>query len=153
MIGNTYLFDKQKSNLLLFFVFILISNNVYSDNMIIDDIENSNSSAEQKDYCENTVTKWCFVTDKVMGGVSEGSLKLIKEEEEKQKQLEYIKIKEWEEKFDREQKIKEQDEIRREQRLMQKEMEKKSKYDEINEESNKKTSALEKFNVDQTSEN
>ena len=80
MIGNTYLFDKQKSNLLLFFVFILISNNVYSDNMIIDDIENSNSSAEQKDYCENTVTKWCFVTDKVMGGVSEGSLKLIKED-------------------------------------------------------------------------
>ena len=58
MIGNTYLFDKQKNNLLLFFVFILISNNVYSDNMIIDDIENSNSSAEQKDYCENTVTKW-----------------------------------------------------------------------------------------------
>ena len=48
--------------------------------MIIDDIENSNSSAEQKDYCENTVTKWCFVTDKVMGGVSEGSLKLIKED-------------------------------------------------------------------------
>ena len=51
MIGNTSLFDKNKNNLLLFFVFILISNNVYSDNMIIDDIENSNSSAEQKDYC------------------------------------------------------------------------------------------------------
>ena len=80
MIGNTSLFDKHKNNLLIFFVFILISNNVYSDNMIIDDIENSNSSAEQKDYCENTVTKWCFVTDKVMGGVSEGSLKLIKED-------------------------------------------------------------------------
>ena len=80
MIGNTSLFDEHKNNLLLFFVFILISNNVYSDNMIIDDIENSNSSAEQKDYCENTVTKWCFVTDKVMGGVSEGSLKLIKED-------------------------------------------------------------------------
>ena len=80
MIGNTSLFDKHMNNLLLFFVFILISNNVYSDNMIIDDIENSNSSAEQKDYCENTVTKWCFVTDKVMGGVSEGSLKLIKED-------------------------------------------------------------------------
>lgn len=47
--------------------------------MVIDDIEKSNSSAEQKDYCENTVTKWCFVTDKVMGGVSEGSLQLIKE--------------------------------------------------------------------------
>ena len=80
MIGNTSLFDKHMNNLLLFFVFILISNNVYSDNMIIDDIENSNSSAEQKDYCENTVTKWCFVTDKVMGGVSKGSLELIKED-------------------------------------------------------------------------
>ena len=41
MIGNTSLFDKHMNNLLLFFVFILISNNVYSDNMIIDDIENS----------------------------------------------------------------------------------------------------------------
>ena len=41
MIGNTSLFDKHKNNLILFFVFILISNNVYSDNMIIDDIENS----------------------------------------------------------------------------------------------------------------
>ena len=51
MIGNTSLFDKHKNNLLLFFVFILISNNVYSDNMIIDDIENSNSSSELKDYC------------------------------------------------------------------------------------------------------
>ena len=52
---------------------------------------------------------------------------MIKEEEEKQKELEYIKIKEWEEKFDREQKLKEQQDIRREQRLMQREMEKKSK--------------------------
>ena len=50
-------------------------------------------------------------------------MKLIKDEEEKQKQLEYIKIKEWEE-IDREQKLKEQEEIRREQRLMQKELEK-----------------------------
>ena len=73
MIGNTSLFDKHKNNLLLFFVFILISNNVYSDNMIIDDIENSNSSAEQKDYCENTVTKWCFVTDKVMNWMQENN--------------------------------------------------------------------------------
>ena len=47
MIGNTSLFDKHKNNLLSFFVFILISNNVYSDNMIIDDIENSNSLTNQ----------------------------------------------------------------------------------------------------------
>ena len=44
----------------------------------------------------------------------------MKEEESKKKELEYIKIKEWEEKFDREQKIREQEEIRREQRLIQK---------------------------------
>ncbi len=35
-------------------------------------------------------------------------LKVIKQEENKQKELEYLKIKEWEEKFDREQKAKEQ---------------------------------------------
>ena len=36
------------------------------------------------------------------------------------KTLEYIKIKEWEEKFDREQKVREQKENLREQRLKQK---------------------------------
>jgi hypothetical protein len=40
---------------------------------------------------------------------------LIKQEEDKQKQLENIKIKEWEEKFDREQKAREQRENLREQ--------------------------------------
>ena len=44
------------------------------------------------------------------------------EEEEQKKKLEYIKIKEWEEKFDREQKLREQEEIRREQKLKEKEL-------------------------------
>ena len=35
----------------------------------------------------------------------------MKEEEERKKKLEYIKIKEWEEKFDNEQKLREQAEI------------------------------------------
>ena len=48
---------------------------------------------------------------------------MIKQEEEKQKELEFIKIKEWEEKFDREQKIREQRENIREQKLRQKELE------------------------------
>ena len=44
--------------------------------MIIDDMKNSNSIVEQKDYCEENTTRWCFVTDKVMGGVSEGNLEI-----------------------------------------------------------------------------
>ena len=63
----------------------------------------------------------------------------------KQKQLEQIKIKEWEEKFDREQKLKEQAENLREQRLRQKELEK--------EESKNLSLGLEKFEVDKTTEN
>ena len=80
-------------------------------------------------------------------------MKLIKDEEEKQKQLEYIKIKEWEEKFDREQKLKEQEEIRREQRLMQKELEKRAKFENIKNDNNNPVSGLENFNVDKSKEN
>ena len=46
------------------------------------------------------------------------------EEEEHKKKLEYIRIKEWEENFDKEQKIKEQKELMREQRIKDKELEK-----------------------------
>ena len=46
-----------------------------------------------------------------------------------QKQLENIKIKEWEEKFDREQKAEENKENLREQRLKEKELEKISHYE------------------------
>ena len=57
--------------ILLFFMETLGANT-----MIIDDMNRSNSTSEQEDYCEETTTRWCFVTDKVMGGVSEGNLKL-----------------------------------------------------------------------------
>ena len=67
----------------------------------------------------------------------------------KQKELEYIKIREWEEKFDREQKAKEHRENLREQRLKQKELEKLGAFEE---KENDMSSALEKFNIDKTKE-
>ena len=80
---------------------------------------------------------------------AERALKIIKEEETKQKELEYIKIKEWEEKFDREQKAKEHRENLREQRLKQKELEKLGAFEE---KENNMSSTLENFNIDKTKE-
>ena len=77
----------------------------------------------------------------------------MKEEEDKQKEAEFIKIKEWEEKFDRERKQKEQEEIRREQRLIQKEIEKRARFDEIDEKLKSSSSGLENFNIDKSKEN
>ena len=78
---------------------------------------------------------------------------MIKEEEEKQKQLENIKIKEWEEKFDQEQKIKERKEYLREQQLRLKELDKLRSFDEKeNQIDNNYSSGLEKFKVDKTKE-
>ena len=63
-----------------------------------------------------------------------------------------MKIKEWEEKFDREQKIREQQENLREQRLKQKELERLRSFndEEIN---NNLSKGLEKFEIDKTKEN
>ena len=81
-------------------------------------------------------------------------MKLIKEEEEKQKQLEYIKIKEWEEKFDREQKEREHKENLREQRLWAKELEKLRAFEEKeNVVEGNFSKGLQKFDVDKTKEN
>ena len=82
----------------------------------------------------------------------EKALKSLMEEEEQKKKLEYIKIKEWEEKFDREQKLREQEEIRREQKLKEKELQRLR----LEEKENLKptvSTGLEKFDVDKTSEN
>jgi len=75
------------------------------------------------------------------------------EEEERKKKLEYIKIKEWEEKFDREQKLREQEEIRREQRLKEKELERLRLEEKSENLEPTLTPALEKFDIDKTSEN
>ena len=48
----------------------------------------------------------------------------MKEEEERKKKIEYIKIKEWEEKFDKEQKMKEEEErIKRRKNLRRRKLE------------------------------
>ena len=79
---------------------------------------------------------------------------MIKEEENKQKELEHIKIKEWEDKFDREQKAREHRENLREQRLRQNELEKLRSLEEKEKTvENKFTSGLEKFDINKTKEN
>ena len=79
---------------------------------------------------------------------------MIKEEEEKQKELEFIKIKEWEEKFDREQKAKEHRENLREEKLRQKELEKLKSFEKKKSTiDNNFSSGLEKFTIDVTKEN
>ena len=68
--------------------------------------------------------------------------------------MEYIKIKEWEEKFDRNQKAKEHQENLREQRLRQKELERLKSFEEKeNPVENNFSQGLEKFEVDTTKEN
>ena len=75
------------------------------------------------------------------------------DEEDRQKELEYIKIKEWEEKFDREQKAKEHREKVREQKLRQRELEKLRSFEEKENPVDKFSSGLEKFDIDKTKEN
>ncbi len=68
--------------------------------------------------------------------------------------MEYIKIKEWEEKFDKKQKAKEHQENLREQRLRQKELERLKSFEEKeNPVENNFSSSLETFKVDTTKEN
>ncbi len=93
-------------------------------------------------------------------------------EEDRKKELEYIKIKEWEEKFDREKKLKEQREILRDQRLREIELEKMRKFDELENQKNsidyglknrsintekikqkELTRALDNFDIDKTKKN
>ena len=93
-------------------------------------------------------------------------------EEDRKKELEYVKIKEWEEKFDREKKLKEQQEILRDQRLREIELEKMRKFDELENQKNsieyglknrsintekinqkELTKALDNFDIDKTKKN
>lgn len=58
---------------------ILLLSNAFANEMIIDDLSNQSGKPDEE-FCENSTTKWCFVTDKVMGGVSEGSLNIKNED-------------------------------------------------------------------------
>ena len=82
----------------------------------------------------------------------------MKEEEEQRKKMESIKIKEWEEKFDKEQKLKEEQERIKDERLRQRELNKinfkdQNKGKEEEQIKEKITSRLENFNVDKTTKN
>ena len=58
----------------LLILFVLIDHNqVFGEGMLIDDMRNIEGEP-QGEYCENDTTKWCLITDRVMGGVSEGDL-------------------------------------------------------------------------------
>jgi len=63
----------------ILFLTLILGNNVMADKMIVDDMKNQ-SGVPDEEFCESGNAKWCFVTDKVMGGVSEGSLEFIKED-------------------------------------------------------------------------
>ena len=71
-------------------------------------------------------------------------------QEEEQKKIETMKLKEWEEQFDREQKLKERKQILKDERLKQNELNKLRSNDTSL--SNEFSSKLESFDVDKTSE-
>ena len=59
-------------------IIFFIGNYSMADKMIVDDMKNQ-SGLPDEEFCESGNAKWCFVTDKVMGGISEGSLEFKKE--------------------------------------------------------------------------
>ena len=71
-------------------------------------------------------------------------------QEEEQKKIESLKLKEWEEQFDREQKMKERKELLKDERLRQRELSKLNS-DDANI-TNELSTKLENFDVDKTSE-
>ena len=62
----------------IFLLTFLMGSISLADNMIIDDMKNQSGQPDEE-FCEGGNAKWCFVTDKVMGGLSEGSLEIKKE--------------------------------------------------------------------------
>ena len=63
----------------IFLILIFFTGNIsLADKMIIDDMS-AQSGQPDEEFCEAGNGKWCFVTDKVMGGLSEGSLEVKKE--------------------------------------------------------------------------
>ena len=67
--------------------------------------------------------------------------------------LEHIKIKEWEEKFDIEKKAQEQEEIRKEQRLVRKEFDKITKFEDLKKQPSELDLKLENLDIDKSTKN
>ena len=79
-------------------------------------------------------------------------LKELEEEEERKRNIEYIRMQEWEEKFDQQKKLEEQEELRREKRLKERELSKYKPDESENLEISSSTS-LENFEIDKSSQN
>ena len=75
----------------------------------------------------------------------------MREEEDRKRKIEFIRLKEWEEKFDEEKRLEEQEEFRREERLKARELRNIDKN--YKNEIAISTSTLEKFEIDKTSKN
>jgi hypothetical protein len=75
----------------------------------------------------------------------------MKEQEEQKKEIENIKLKEWEEKFDQEQKLKLQEELIKELKFKEREFAKKEI--DSNQDSEVSASTLEDFKIDKTYQN
>ena len=65
-------------HIIFLIITFFIGNYSMADKMIVDDMKNQ-SGLPDEEFCESGNAKWCFVTDKVMGGISEGSLEFKKE--------------------------------------------------------------------------
>ena len=63
---------------IIFLLALFIGSNSFANKMIIDDMTNQSGKPDEE-FCESGNAKWCFVTDKVMGGLSKGSLEVIRE--------------------------------------------------------------------------
>ena len=70
---------KLKYTIFIVITFFINSNSM-AEKMIIDDMKNQ-SGVPDEEFCESGNAKWCFVTDKVMGGISNGSLEFKQEDE------------------------------------------------------------------------
>ena len=70
---------KLKYTIFIVITFFISSNSM-AEKMIIDDMKNQ-SGVPDEEFCESGNAKWCFVTDKVMGGISSGSLEFKQEDE------------------------------------------------------------------------
>ena len=66
---------REKFKILILVLMVFGNEIIFAEQMIIDDMR-SVKGEPQGEYCENDMTRWCLVTDQVMGGVSTGILKI-----------------------------------------------------------------------------
>ncbi len=66
--------------ILLVYLTVIIGGQSVADNMIIDDMSDMTGTPDGE-YCDNKTTRWCLVTDQVMGGGSSAILNIKKHDD------------------------------------------------------------------------